>query len=149
MPLHRGRRVPPPSPEQIRRWKVVTASADDAALWATKTEHHQLGPGRIATGVVRHQRTGNYHAVISLYGNDLTVVGVFVDYAGALVMTVHISDLYVQWNERGQEASEAIQTRLHADAERLSPVPLMHWFLPDDQVRDFLAQLAESLRRAN
>lgn len=149
MPLHRGRRVPPPSPGQIRSWKVITASADDAAPWVAKTEQHQLGPGRIATGVVRHQTTGYYHVVISLYGNDLTVVGVFVDYVGALAMTVPFGDLYAQWNQRGQAVSESVQAALHAESERLSPVSIAHWHLPDDQVRDFLAQLADAIRRAN
>lgn len=144
-----GRRKTPPTPAQIRLRPIVTSNPSDPldAPWETATADHPLPPERIAVGVVQHRLTGHYHAVLSLYGNDLTTVGVFPDSHGAVTLGTQFAQLFIGWGMRGPETSAAMQDAMHQEAERQAVVPPAAWRLPDDQVQDFLASLAESLQR--
>jgi hypothetical protein len=150
MPPRRQGRRPPPTPEQIRSWKIISSSPDDPdPAFVHAADDHQLGPGIIALGVVRHPSTHYYHVVMSLYGNDATCVACTRTRDEAATFGAQFGNLYTGWDMRGSAASEALQEALHAEAERCAPLPPAAWPLPDDEVRAFLAALSESFRRAN
>lgn len=146
----RWRRNTPPTPGQIQTFPVpVSPMAEASPAWERATEEHTLGPDRIAVGVVRHHVTRLFHTVISLYGNDLTTVGVFTALPRALVLANAFGELFQGWRGRSEAESLAMQATLNSEAEAASATSPRHWLLPDRQVAAFLAELASHVQREN
>lgn len=150
MKKSQGRRAPPPTPEQILTFPVHLAPPTIASpTWERATPDHTLGPHQIAVGVVRHHGTRLYHAVISLYGNDLTTVGVYATEELAQTLSEAFGDLFIGWRSRPELESAAMQATLNAEATATSITPPHTWLLPDTQVTAFLAEVARRVQREN
>lgn len=145
-----GRHAPPPTPEQIVTFPVRTAPPTiESPVWERTTSDHTLGPGRIAIGVIRHHGTRLYHAVLSLYGNDLTTVGVYATEEQAQSLAEAFGELFMEWRSRPEVESVALQAALNAEAAATSVTPPQTWLLPDTQVTAFLAEVARRVQREN
>lgn len=141
---------PPPTPEQILGLPVrVSPSAWRSQPRAHVAAEHTLSPNHIAVGVIRSYITGHYHAVLSLYGTDLTTLGVFAAMPPAEETTRAFGELFIGWYERPEGESRARQVTLLAAAAAASVSPPNAWLLPEAQVRAFLAEVARRVQRAN
>ena len=147
MSKHRGRKVPPLSPAQIRRAEVITAQPDDERAWEEIEKRPQLDRHVIAAGSAQNTHTGLYHAWISLYGNDLTSWYVGDDLATANAIVAAIKELFREW--RG-DAEDIESMDALIDVAREKTLAGHHDdLLPDEQVREILAHIADLNQRKN
>jgi hypothetical protein len=148
----RGRRVPPPTPEQLADWEVGTVSPDEAGYeqaWTDIEAHRTLEPSQIAVAVVQHRGTGHFHAVLSLFGTDCNTLGVYAQQAPAATLAADFGELFADWCERSVTESQALQEALMARGVRESVIPPPEWALPDDQVQELLVEIARAQQRRN
>jgi hypothetical protein len=144
------RRIPPPTPEQILSSPVSSYQPTwHTQPWSRAMAHNTLGPSHIAIGVVQSHLTHHFHAVLSLYGTDLTTLGVFTTLPPAQQTAEDFGKLFVGWNDRPEAESQARHAVLLAAAEAASISPPNTWLLPDAQVSAFLAEVARYVQRAN
>lgn len=104
----------------------------DAAAEAIFTAH-------IAVLVVRHPWRPQWHVCVSLYGNDLSTIGIYLDRALAVATTLALTVLLQQWH-RLPDPSYALKSFLD-DASANSSIPPTHDPLPESSVRAALAAL--------
>jgi hypothetical protein len=99
--------------------------------------------------VIQSHATRYYHAVLSLYGTDLTTLGVFAAMPPAEQAIRDFGELFIDWHDRPESESQARQAALLAITAAASVTPPNTWLLPDAQVSAFLAEIARHVQRAN
>jgi len=138
MSQKKGRRVPPPTPQEIRRRKVATVESTDERAWEEIEDSRMLDGHVIAAGTMRNSQSGEWHTWVSLYGNDITSWYVGNDEPTARAMVVAIKALFSNW--RGtQDDLDSMDALLEVASEQ-STNPRAT--LPDDQVREIIASIA-------
>ena len=142
----KGRRVPPLTPAQIRQDDVATVLPTDAD-WDRAEERGTLGKHTIAVGICQSEATSYWHAWVSLYGTDVTSVGVYGTEPEAQALVQAISAVLREWKH--DDASVEALNELIAWGARDTVVPQEALTLPNKQVRDILAQVAEQQERRN
>jgi hypothetical protein len=142
--MTKGRKVPPPTPEQLRQRKVETTIGSEEA-WKEAEQTGTLPMRQIACGVTQSAASGLYHTWISLYGTDLTSWGVYRDQARAEQLADEIGQLFSGWTHDDAAAARMDALLQKATAESDAP----NTALPDDQVREILAAVADRVRRQN
>jgi hypothetical protein len=144
MPRQRGRRVPPPDPKQIRKSAIVTEIPTEEA-WDRAEQQRTLDKHVIAAGCVQNSATGAWHTWVSLYGSDLSSWYVGADPSNARAILLAIETHYRAF-DGSQDWQDSLLALMDA-AQELSSDPL--GTLPDAQVKELLAQVAESQQRKN
>lgn len=140
----KGRKVPPLDPDAIHRSEVISRMPTDAA-WDEAEGYATLDRHLVAAGVVQHRITQRWHTWISLYGTDLTSWYVGADQSTAHAILAAIHKLISEWG--GDEESIESMNALIAVASEYSSHPKDT--LPDDQVREQLAEVARRQIRKN
>lgn len=145
-PMTKGRHTPPLTPAQIRQREVATSLPTNAA-WDAAEAEGTLSAHTIAVGTCQNTTTGYWHAWISLYGTDVTSVGVYATEVDAQPLVQALQALFATWAY--DEASVAALNDLIDWGVRDTIVPREAQVLPDNQVRKILAAIAERQQRRN
>jgi hypothetical protein len=140
----KGRKVPPLDPAAVRRSTVATLPPSEDA-WNEAEQQRTLDNHQIAAGVAQNRVSGQYHTWVSLYGADLTSWYVGDDGPTARAIMLAIQTLMEGW--RGTQDDIESMNALLAVANEKSTDPQAT--LPDDQVRDLLAEVAARQLRKN
>jgi hypothetical protein len=143
MSKHRGRRVPP-DPQTIRRADVKTTLPNESD-WDAAETLRTLDAHLIAAGVAQNKQTGLYHTWVSLYGTDLTSWYVGPDGKEARAFLLAIKKLYSEWSYT-EDDIDSMNALLEVAIERSTDRGAV---LPDDQVKEQLAKVAEFQLRKN
>jgi len=144
MSKQKGRRVPPPNPDAIRHGQVTNQLPTEES-WNAAEQHRTLDAHVVAAGTVQHRVSGHWHTWMSLYGTDLTSWYVGPDGATAAGILAAIQKLFAEWTYT--EDDLASMDALLAVATEKSSDPKAT--LPDDQVREALAEVAARQLRKN
>lgn len=146
----RGRRVPPPttspaSPTSILHGDVVTRSPHDDEAWIDAERRRTLDSHVVACGVMQSSTSGNFHTWVSLYGTDLTSWYVGPDLAYATGAMQAIRSLFADWHGTTEDVDN-MDALFDVLREESSDVDAL---LPDDAVREALAEVAKMVQRRN
>jgi len=143
MPRQKGRRIPP-DPRTIRKAEIVTELPTEEA-WKRAEQQRTLDNHVVAAGCAQNSETGAWHTWVSLYGSDLSswYVGNDPRYAYAIVKAIQMHYQAFDASQRWQDSLLALMDA----AMELSSDP--HGTLPEAQVREILAQVAEIQQQKN
>ena len=134
----RGRRAP---------LLEVISKVPTEADWQDAETRRILDRHVVAVGTVQNAETGHYHAWISLYGTDLSTIGVYEHEEQAKAMAEANEALMKRWQGTPADLRELNYLMVRGVAESCVPPPAM--VLPDSQVREILALIAAQQERKN
>jgi hypothetical protein len=139
----KGRRTPPPTPQQIATGRLLARPSTDESAWRAAKAHRTLDHSQIAIGVVR--AADLCHTWVSLYGTDITTWGAYRDEGRALDLAGRIGALVVRIasGDAGAADLDALLDAAAAECDDAAAV------LPDQVARRIMTALAGRQQRRN